>query len=624
MIPGFDISEWDDHLVWMWRYSNLRFIGFYLSHGAGGTNTTWTRHWHDLKDLGWGLVPIWLPFGSTQIANMATADGMDHGRRAVARAREAKLELGAAIYLDIESPVFTNDAAADRGFVAYISDWMRVVGSSGYKPGTYCSRLDATKLLGPSFRALRPLLFPFSITMNTRAMWDDRALVLTPALADTWDPMTPGQRWTSNPDTIGCQFDWFNASRDRTIFHWPGRDGRPDGSRDVDWDMSVVADPSHPRAAATVCAASDFNDPNWLHVFTVRTSLIEHAERTGSGRFGPAVELALQPGDVGPAPSAVFAGFECTSAGVASRRALHADLFIAGEDGFIRTLWLNDTEKFPKHVWPLNPANRALRGTPLAAVSRTLDQLDVFYVSNQHRLTTQWWSPEATNWHANRRELGDPLVAGGSTIAALGSPGTAAEPSSLDVFYVSIDYTRAYADTTWNDGWKVIHASWNAGRDWTQVAIPGLSSVAAASGIAAVRDGAGSTHVVVQTRDRTALRHATLMPPGTWQVAVGPGPLSIDVERTNWWMSLAIVALPSRLLLVGMTSGATIAWATHAAGRWSATSDAPAAFSTSRPLTVRPNMRGNIDVFGVDEDGLFIVRTFAFDTAGNVVLIPLS
>src|SRR6185437_8973824 len=121
MFPGFDIDSWDDHIVWMGRWSNLRFIGFYLAHGADGTSTSWTNHWHDLRDLGWGRVPIWLPFGSGQITDMRTADGNDHGRRAVARAREARLEHGAAIYLDVEAPVFsTQPSPQDRGFTNYM------------------------------------------------------------------------------------------------------------------------------------------------------------------------------------------------------------------------------------------------------------------------------------------------------------------------------------------------------------------------------------------------------------------------------------------------------------------------------------------------------------------------
>ena len=94
MFPGFDVSDWDDNIVWLWRWSNLRTIDVYLSHIAGSKSTSWTRRWHDLKDQGWGLVPIWLPFAWNHVADMAAADGNDHGRTAVSRARQAQVEHG--------------------------------------------------------------------------------------------------------------------------------------------------------------------------------------------------------------------------------------------------------------------------------------------------------------------------------------------------------------------------------------------------------------------------------------------------------------------------------------------------------------------------------------------------
>jgi len=281
MFPGFDIDRWDDHIVWMWRFSNLRFIGFYLAHSAAGTRTTWTAHWHDLRDLGWGLVPIWLPFSSGQISNMAEADGSDHGRRAVSRAREAFLERGAAIYLDVESPVFGTGAAQDRNFTRYLTRWFREVAAGGYAPGVYCSRLDAPRFLGADFRTLGPVLFPFSISSQTRAAYADAQFKLTPALAESWDAGRDPS-WAVNSNTIGCQYDWFNADRDRKTFHWPTADGRTDSFRDVDWDMAKVFDPAHPRSAGVLAVVGDRANPASMRLFQIQPDniSISSAHRT--------------------------------------------------------------------------------------------------------------------------------------------------------------------------------------------------------------------------------------------------------------------------------------------------------------------------------------------------------
>src|SRR5205823_1084800 len=119
--------------------------------------------------------------------------------------------------------------------------------------------------------------------------------------------------WVNNRDTIGCQYDWFNPKRDRKIFHWPSAVGQPDTSRDVDWDMSTVFDPSHPRAAVTVAVAGDRDHPEALHIFPVRINRIDHLERAPAGRFGPSQCLATGLADMGPTPPAELDGFDSAS-----------------------------------------------------------------------------------------------------------------------------------------------------------------------------------------------------------------------------------------------------------------------------------------------------------------------
>jgi Domain of unknown function (DUF1906) len=618
VFPGLDVSAWDDHVVWLWRWSNLRFIGFYLAHSASGTSTTWTTHWHDLRDLGWGVVPFWLPFSSGNIASMATADGTDHGGRAVARAREARLERGAAIYLDVEAPVL--GGAHPAGFIRYINNWFEAVRTGGYTPGTYCSRLDAPHLLGADFTAARPLLFPFSIPGRTRAAWNDTTFQLTPALPETWD-VGRDPAWAPGASTVGCQFDWFNAQRDRALMHWPTATGGQNGSRSVDWDMAKVFNPSHARAASAVIAINDRGTPDAARLFCVRGDRIEQMQRPGGATSFSAVEnLNLGPADIGPTPAPVQSGFDPAFVGAASRRGGCADVFVLGLDGFVRTLWVNPRETFPHHPWALNPSDPARKGSPIYAAAREVDQLDVFYVGEDHQLVTQWWSPTALDWTRNRRVLAGPQVAGGSNIGVLGQRRAGATPGRLDVFYVSLDHARPYAaGAAWNDAWQVVHGVWTTAADWQLTPIRGLEGAAAASGVTVARDPRGMLHAVVQTRDRNELRHATLAPGATdWDAAAGPRALPAPTagEPAAWWMTLRLNVFPSCLLLVGVTSAGQIAWATwQRPGGWSAVQTAAATFSTGRRLAVARRGAATLDVVGLTEDGDLTTRTF--EIAGN-------
>jgi hypothetical protein len=301
------------------------------------------------------------------------------------------------------------------------------------------------------------------------------------------------------------------------------------------------------------------------------------------------------------------------------------DLFLLGQDGYVRTLWMNNQDQFPKHPWAVNPGHLARRGSSIAAVSRELDQIDVFYVTADHQLTTQWWHPTAVDWATNQRTLAGPLVAGASNIAALARSQDATNPSRLDVFYISLDYNRPYADPRWNDGWQVIHAAWSSAADWQLTPIAGLNRPAAGTGVAAVRDANGIVHLMVQSRDRTALQHATLSPDrAAWNVANGPNPLPADTDRQTWWMSLQLIALPGFLLLMGMNSAGTLAWSSYIAGRWSDPATGDAAFATNRPVSFAPRNDGaTVDLLGIAEDGSFLTRALSYTRTGTVQLIPL-
>jgi hypothetical protein len=216
------------------------------------------------------------------------------------------------------------------------------------------------------------------------------------------------------------------------------------------------------------------------------------------------------------------------------------------------------------------------------------------------------------------------MVAGGSNLAALARSQDATNPSRLDVFYVSLDYTRPYADPRWQDSWQVVHATWSSAADWQLTPIADLARPAAATGVTAASDAAGIVHVVIQSRDRTALQHARLQPDRAgWNAGAGPGPLPADVDRQSWWMSLHLVALPDYMLLVGMTSAGALAWSIYLNGRWSDPNTGDVTFATSRPLSFARRGAAILDVFGITEDGALVMRSLSFTRTGTVQLIPV-
>jgi hypothetical protein len=489
--------------------------------------------------------------------------------------------------------------------------------------------LDAGLLLNHTvLRPHRPVIWPFAVANATRAGWDDTQFQLSPNIPNDWlvrdanakaDP--DNGRWVESNDTVGCQYDWFNANRDRKIFHWPDVSGHQNGFRDVDWDMGKVFDPAHPRAAAVVTAASDRANTDWVRIFAVHVDVLDYLERNVNGRFGTGQNLRNGVGDVGPVPAAAVNGFDPTAAAAVSRRHRFVDLFMLGQDGLMRTIWANDRETFPNHNWALNPDNIARRGSAIAAVSRALDNLDVFYVSTRHELVTQWWSPSSTDWRHNVRVLNGPLVAGGSNLAALPTPNDAVSVSDrLDVLYISLDFSQPAGSPNWNNAWQVVHALWSTRGDWALTPIPDLTNVAAASGVACVRDSGGNIHLVVQDRHRAGLRHAIMQANSTtWDVRTGPGPLP-SLQTPTWWMSLHLVAFGDRVLLLGITNTAALAWSIYVGGHWSAVGVGVAPFNPSRPLAVARRGNGALDVLGITGQGEIAARSVTIAQNGAVVL----
>ncbi len=237
-------------------------------------------------------------------------------------------------------------------------------------------------------------------------------------------------------------------------------------------------------------------------------------QRAADGTLTPLADLVLSPAAIGPAPAPELDGYDPAGAAAVSRRTDHCDLFVLGQDGFLRTAWLNPQERFPQHPWAVGGAKRCRRGSPVLVLSRELDQIDAFAVGEDHKLVTQWWSPIALDWATNHRSLEGPLIAGGSPLVGVAHPGTPDVPGGLDIFYISMDYSIPLSSPQWNAGLRVVQARWAQDQDWHLAPIDGLNGVAAVSGIAAVRDTVGTIHLVVQSRDRASTSYARQTPGG--------------------------------------------------------------------------------------------------------------
>ncbi|MBF6175165.1 glycoside hydrolase domain-containing protein [Nocardia blacklockiae] len=625
--PGLDINKWDDRMVWLWQHSNLRFCGFYLAGGPGDDSTSWTSHWFDLCDLGWGRFPLWVSFASNRDhpgavgRAMANADGARHGRKAAQLAVAARLEKGAVIYLDIEEPSLVKGARDKVG--RYVADWMTAVRAAGYRAGAYLSYRDVTPngLLSADFRSLRPPeLFPYAIAGHTRAHFDRDTFTLPPAPPSRWPVPDTDPAWASAAEVVGCQYDWYRkgrtdpaAAQQRAVaqesIDWPDATGkRTKGpARSADWDAAIAFDPTHPRAAVAVAATEDGGVSDRVYLCLARSTGLQTGGRDRTGAFTGPADLNLRPADIGPTPATELDGFDAANAAIVSRRADHQDLFVAGLDGFVRTSWVTPRDKHPKHPWPLNPTAPARKGTPLAAVSRFTDRIDLFYVDRTQHVVQQWWHPTEQRWDRQRRLFAAPLAAGGTNLAAL-----ATTPERLDIGWVTFDYTLPPPSGDWAKHWKLALAMWTAGTEWrvTTLDIPG--GAAAATGVGLAADTSGTLHCLVQNRARTALVHAVQVE-SEWVLRAGPAQ-----PAAAWWMTLHLTPVADAVLLVGVTSEGQLAWSTWSANRWSDTTTATAPFSTGRPLALATRGPRIIDIIGVTDDGTFTTRTLELLADGTL------
>jgi hypothetical protein len=134
-----------------------------------------------------------------------------------------------------------------------------------------------------------------------------------------------------------------------------------------------------------------------------------------------------------------------------SRLAQHIDLFWVSEDGAIQSQWWDGAG--PPGGWAehgsfaITAPGAARLGTPVVAVSRVPEQIDVFWIGPDGSIMTQWWRAGAGTGWADHGPF--PIAPAGSAGPGSGLTAVARTQQHLDVFWIGPDKAVA---TQWWDG----------------------------------------------------------------------------------------------------------------------------------------------------------------------------
>jgi hypothetical protein len=153
-------------------------------------------------------------------------------------------------------------------------------------------------------------------------------------------------------------------------------------------------------------------------------------------------------GDHAPFPITPPGAAQSAGLAVVSRRPDHLDVFWVGPDGAIGSTWWDAA---PGMSWgdhapfPITPPGAARPGSPVAAVARGPDHMDVFWIGPDGAIGSTWWdAASGMNWgdHAPF-----PITPPGAAQSA-GLAVVSRRPDHLDVFWVGPD--GAIGSTFWD------------------------------------------------------------------------------------------------------------------------------------------------------------------------------
>lgn len=145
---GFDrkLYPGDDAMAAWKSGSSYSFVGYYLPSPCH-PNASWAGKRATLIAQGWGLAVVYVgrqQSGACQHREFSAAQGTTDGQDAIARAQQDGFGAGTTIFLDVEK--LTD--AGDSDFQDYFKAWIGALLDDpiGYRPGVYCSHLDANDL----------------------------------------------------------------------------------------------------------------------------------------------------------------------------------------------------------------------------------------------------------------------------------------------------------------------------------------------------------------------------------------------------------------------------------------------------------------------------------------------
>lgn len=133
------------------RNTNLKWTGFYLTPAPSQGHTLgWMGKHGFLRDLGWGIAPIYVGRQVKSIPDsdhrMSAANGTIDGVRAARLASSTGIN-GTVIYLDFEHGLpLEQDRKQPTVVRDYYAAWADSLRNEGFRPGVYCNSNLATGL----------------------------------------------------------------------------------------------------------------------------------------------------------------------------------------------------------------------------------------------------------------------------------------------------------------------------------------------------------------------------------------------------------------------------------------------------------------------------------------------
>jgi hypothetical protein len=131
-----------------------------------------------------------------------------------------------------------------------------------------------------------------------------------------------------------------------------------------------------------------------------------------------------------------------TSGFAVARAPYHLDVYWVGPDGTIGTQWWDSApgSSWENHLpFPITPPGAAQAGSAVVALARTPNHLDVYWVGPDGTIGTQWWdSAPGSSWETH---LPFPITPPGAAQAGSRLAAVARTPNHLDVYWVGPDGT---------------------------------------------------------------------------------------------------------------------------------------------------------------------------------------